>query len=85
MRPQLADAFLQKFHVELYEGYGCTEFSPVVSVSTPGYFDHGHKQIGHKAESVGHPIPGLAVRIVAPETFEDVGPGREGWWSKAPV
>ena len=78
MQPQLADAFLQKFHVGLYEGYGCTELSPVVSVSTPGYFERGHKQIGYKAGTVGHPIPGLAVRIVNPETFEEVGPEREG-------
>lgn len=78
MRPQLAEAFRQKFHLQLHEGYGCTELSPVVSVSAPGYFEHGHKQIGYKVGTVGHPIPGLAVRIVDPETFEDLGPEREG-------
>ena len=78
LRPALAEDFREKFHVQLYEGYGCTELSPVVSVSNPGYFERGHKQPGHKTGTVGHPIPGVAVRIVDPETFEEVEPEREG-------
>jgi acyl-[acyl-carrier-protein]-phospholipid O-acyltransferase / long-chain-fatty-acid--[acyl-carrier-protein] ligase len=78
MKPELAEAFKQKFGSPLYEGYGCTELSPVVSVGTPGYFDEAEKQFGHKPGTVGHPIPGIAVAIVNPATFEELGPNQEG-------
>jgi malonyl-CoA/methylmalonyl-CoA synthetase len=39
-----------------------------------------------KPGSIGLPLPGLAVRIVDPETFVDVDPGREGEiWLKGPA
>jgi acyl-[acyl-carrier-protein]-phospholipid O-acyltransferase/long-chain-fatty-acid--[acyl-carrier-protein] ligase len=78
MKPELADAFREKFHLDLLQGYGCTELSPVVSVETSGYTGSGPKQIGAKRGTVGHPIPGVAVRIVHPETFATLGPGQEG-------
>ena len=78
MKPELADAFKKKFGSPLYEGYGCTELSPVVSVGTPGYFDETEKQFGHKAGTVGHPIPGVAVSIVNPASFEELGPNQDG-------
>ncbi len=78
MKPELADAFKAKFGVEMYEGYGCTELSPVVAVGTAGYSGSDHQQLGHKAGSVGHPIPGVAVRVVKPDGFEDLGPNLEG-------
>lgn len=78
MKPELAQVFREKFGKELCEGYGCTELSPVVSVGAPGYFEAGEKQPGSKPGSVGHPIPGVAARIVDPQTFEDLGAEREG-------
>ncbi|MGE5326425.1 MAG: acyl-[ACP]--phospholipid O-acyltransferase [Deltaproteobacteria bacterium] len=78
MKPELAEAFKQKFGAPLYEGYGCTELSPVVSVATPGYFDETEKQFGHKAGTVGHPIPGIAASIVNPATGEELGANQEG-------
>lgn len=78
MKPQLAQAFREKFGLEMYEGYGCTELSPVVSVATPNYIGPDQIQVGYKPGSVGHPIPGVAARIVNPETFEDLKPGHEG-------
>jgi acyl-[acyl-carrier-protein]-phospholipid O-acyltransferase / long-chain-fatty-acid--[acyl-carrier-protein] ligase len=78
MKPELAEAFRAKFGVQIHEGYGCTELSPVVSVATSGYSHRGHKQVGYKAGSVGHPIPGVAVRIVNPETSVPVGPNHDG-------
>ena len=78
MRPELADAFRGKFHLELLQGYGCTELSPVVSVENSGYTGGESKQVGAKPGSVGHPIPGVAVRIVNPETFETLGAGQDG-------
>jgi len=77
MRPELADAFWEKFHLDLAQGYGCTETSPVVSVETAGRRRQG--QMGSvEPGSVGRPIPGTAVRVVNPETFEALGPGQEG-------
>ena len=77
MRPELAEAFWEKFHLDLVQGYGCTETSPVVSVETAGRRKQG--QMGSvQPGSVGRPIPGTAVRVVSPETFEPLGPGQEG-------
>ena len=78
MKPELAEAFKAKFGVEMYEGYGCTELSPVVAVGTAGYGGTDQPQLGHKPGSVGHPIPGVAVRVVNPETFEPLGPDQDG-------
>lgn len=36
MRVELAGAFWEKFHLDLVQGYGCTETSPVVSVEIAG-------------------------------------------------
>jgi acyl-[acyl-carrier-protein]-phospholipid O-acyltransferase/long-chain-fatty-acid--[acyl-carrier-protein] ligase len=77
-KPELADAFQQKFGKPLFEGYGATELSPVVAVESPGYQDRRHNQPGWKRGTVGCPIPGVAARIVNPETFEPLGVGNEG-------
>jgi acyl-[acyl-carrier-protein]-phospholipid O-acyltransferase/long-chain-fatty-acid--[acyl-carrier-protein] ligase len=78
LKPELAEAFREKFGRDLYEGYGCTELSPVVSVGTPDFRSGELKQVGQKAGTVGHPIPGVAVRVVNPDTFADLLPGHEG-------
>ncbi len=77
MRPELADAFWEKFHLDLVQGYGCTETSPVVSVETAGR--RTQSRMGSlERGSVGRPMPGVAVRIVNPDSFEALGPGQEG-------
>jgi acyl-[acyl-carrier-protein]-phospholipid O-acyltransferase/long-chain-fatty-acid--[acyl-carrier-protein] ligase len=78
LRPELAQAFHDKFGVRPLEGYGCTEMGPVVSVNTPDVLTCKPPQIGTHAGTVGRPIPGVIVRVVNTETFEPVGEGEEG-------
>jgi len=80
LRPELARAFREKFGVMPFEGYGATELSPIVSV---GCHDE-HTQhadimhIGFKPGTVGHPIPGVAAKVVDPETGEILPYGTPG-------
>ncbi len=53
--PEVLRAFHDKFGIYLYEGYGLTEASPVVSCQTP--------YIPFKAGSVGLPIEGVEVAV----------------------
>lgn len=78
LKPALAEAFVERFGITLLEGYGCTELSPVVSVGIPDAVVKGSRQVGHKPGTVGHPLPGIAVRIVDPETFTERSAGEEG-------
>jgi acyl-[acyl-carrier-protein]-phospholipid O-acyltransferase/long-chain-fatty-acid--[acyl-carrier-protein] ligase len=70
LRDQLASAFKETFGIGLLEGYGCTEMSPVISANRPDVVMEGRMQIGTKAGSVGHPIPGVAVKVVDQQTGE---------------
>jgi acyl-[acyl-carrier-protein]-phospholipid O-acyltransferase/long-chain-fatty-acid--[acyl-carrier-protein] ligase len=50
------------------EGYGATELSPVVSFNVPDVELDGVYQVGTKINSVGHPLPGVTVKIIDPDT-----------------
>jgi len=72
LRAPLAQAFQEAFGIGLLEGYGCTEMAPVVSANRPDVVFQGRTQVGTKAGSVGHPIPGVAAKVVDQQT--GVGP-----------
>jgi acyl-[acyl-carrier-protein]-phospholipid O-acyltransferase/long-chain-fatty-acid--[acyl-carrier-protein] ligase len=76
--PTLAKDFREKFGVMPLEGYGCTELSPVATVNVPDVEIGGRKQIGNRPGSIGQPLPGVAGRIVHPETRETLPIGQEG-------
>jgi acyl-[acyl-carrier-protein]-phospholipid O-acyltransferase/long-chain-fatty-acid--[acyl-carrier-protein] ligase len=78
LRQPVAAAFEEKFGMTPLEGYGATEMSPVIAVNSPNVEDGEEQQVGHKAGTVGHPLPGVAARVVHPETFEPLPPGQEG-------
>jgi acyl-[acyl-carrier-protein]-phospholipid O-acyltransferase/long-chain-fatty-acid--[acyl-carrier-protein] ligase len=75
---RLALAFEDHFGIRPMEGYGCTECSPVVAVNTPGFRAADFRQVGAKRGSIGHPLPGMSIRIVDPETKQPVKPGEPG-------
>ncbi|MEY5062565.1 MAG: Acyl-CoA synthetase (AMP-forming)/AMP-acid ligase, partial [Verrucomicrobiota bacterium] len=63
----LREEFAEKIGVKVYEGYGMTEASPVVSVNVPG---------AERPGSVGKPVAGMEVRTVD-EASRQVLPGGE--------
>jgi len=69
LRTEIAEAFKAKYDVQPLEGYGCTELSPVALLSLEN---------GYRAGSAGQPLPGVAVRIVHPESREILPDGEEG-------
>lgn len=75
LRSALAEAFEQRYGVVLLEGYGATELSPSVSVNLPT--PRGSDR-GALPGSVGRPLPGVVVRVLDPETEQELPPGEEG-------
>ena len=61
---RVAMAFEEKFGIRPLEGYGCTECSPAVTVNTHDFRAAGFRQVGAKRGTIGHPLPGVCVRIV---------------------
>jgi acyl-[acyl-carrier-protein]-phospholipid O-acyltransferase/long-chain-fatty-acid--[acyl-carrier-protein] ligase len=69
---RLAQAFEDTFGIRPLEGYGTTECSPVVSANVPDFRAPGFYQPGARRGTVGQPLPGIAVRVVDPQTFESL-------------
>jgi len=74
----VAKAFEEKFGKIPLEGYGCTELSPVACANVPDVSMGEIHQVGRKSGMIGHPIPGVSVKIVNPETFEPLPQGEPG-------
>ena len=65
----LREGFMKKHGVILYEGYGATETSPVISVNSPEF---------NRPGSTGKVIPNVKVRIENFETGKDCKTGEVG-------
>lgn len=52
----IVDFFQERYHTPIYEGYGMTEFSPMIALNSPGSNKY---MIG----SVGKPLNGVEIRI----------------------
>lgn len=75
---RVALACEDRFGIRPLEGYGCTECAPVVTVNTHDFRAPGFHQVGTKRGRIGHPLPGISVRIVDPESGEPLGTGAPG-------
>jgi acyl-[acyl-carrier-protein]-phospholipid O-acyltransferase/long-chain-fatty-acid--[acyl-carrier-protein] ligase len=75
---RIASAFEEQFGVRPFEAYGSTECAPAVAVSTHDFRSAGFRQVGVKRGRIGHPLPGICVRIVDAETRQPVPLGQPG-------
>jgi acyl-[acyl-carrier-protein]-phospholipid O-acyltransferase / long-chain-fatty-acid--[acyl-carrier-protein] ligase len=67
---RISQAFEDRFGLRPLEGYGCTECSPAVTVNTIDFRAASFRQVGAKRGSIGHPLPGMSVKIIDPETLQ---------------
>ena len=75
---RIANAFEERFGVRPLEAYGCTECAPAVTVNTRDFRAAGFRQVGAKRGKIGHPLPGVSVRIVDPQTGEPLPVNQPG-------
>lgn len=61
-------SFEDHFGIRPLEGYGLTECSPVVAVNAPDFRAPGYFQPGSRRGFVGHPLPGISVRVTDPDS-----------------
>lgn len=78
LKAKVADSFEERFGVRPMEGYGATELAPVITLSLPDVEVGGVRQHGSKEGSVGHPIPGVVIKVVDPESGHELKAGEAG-------
>lgn len=78
LKAKVADSFEERFGVRPMEGYGATELAPVITLSLPDVEVGGVRQYGAKEGSVGHPIPGVVIRVVDPDSGAELKAGQPG-------
>jgi acyl-[acyl-carrier-protein]-phospholipid O-acyltransferase/long-chain-fatty-acid--[acyl-carrier-protein] ligase len=78
LQERTAQAFEDRFGIRPLEAYGCTECSPAVTVNTRDFRAAGFRQVGAKRGKIGHPLPGISIRIVDPDTREPLPTGQPG-------
>lgn len=75
---RVAVAFEDRFGIRPLEGYGCTECSPAVTVNTMDFRAASFRQVGAKRGSIGHPLPGMTVKIVDPDNGQTLAVNQPG-------
>ncbi|GMA56716.1 hypothetical protein GCM10025858_12190 [Alicyclobacillus sacchari] len=64
LKPEVERAWLKKFGLQIMQGYGATETSPILCLDTP---------INHRQGTVGRLLPGIAYRLHAVEGIPEGG------------
>lgn len=64
LSPEVARVWLDKFGLRIFEGYGCTECAPVISLATPS---------AHRSGTVGRILPGMEYHIAPVDGIEKGG------------
>ena len=80
LRPEMRETFKLKFGKDLYEGYGCTELTPLAAINAPNVLldDFLTMEKCSDNSSIGLPPPGTVTAIINPETNEFLRQGEEG-------
>ena len=80
LRPEMRETFKLKFGKDLYEGYGCTELTPLATLNAPNVLldDFLTMEKCSDNSSIGLPPPGTVTAIINPETNEFLRQGEEG-------
>lgn len=71
----LVRGFLERFHIDILQGYGLTETTPAANINQPHppvVVSTNEPQLGKRPGSVGRMMPGMAARIVDPETWREL-------------
>jgi acyl-[acyl-carrier-protein]-phospholipid O-acyltransferase/long-chain-fatty-acid--[acyl-carrier-protein] ligase len=77
----LRRGFLEKFNLEILQGYGLTETAPVSNVNQPDppvSTLTADVQVGKRAGTVGRLLPGMSVRAVDPDSGAELVNGETG-------
>jgi acyl-coenzyme A synthetase/AMP-(fatty) acid ligase len=76
LEPETRERFEKTYGLPVLWAYGATEFAGTLLAWTPDL----HRQYGKaKRGSTGKPMPGTEVRVVDPETGQEVAPGEQGY------
>jgi len=78
LKNDLAYAFEKKYGILPMEGYGTTELAPVVSLNIEDIEMGRVRQKGRKIGTIGHPLPGVSVKVIDIETGKRLAPNNQG-------
>lgn len=82
MPMDLYEAFLEKFQMEIMQGYGLTETTPATNLNQPNppvtKANGGDVQVAKRLGSVGRMMPGMTARILNPDTMAEIPANKQG-------